>query len=558
MSEEMMSVFAKTIMENRYAHDVNQWQDGGYKLRKETWNEIAYRVVDRVLEALPKKVSHTVQSNLRKAVRERKFMPGGRYLFASGHEFHQTQNCLLLRAVDTREGWGQLIQHCMLALMTGAGLGVNYSLLRPEGAPLGRSGGSSSGPLALMQIVNELGRGARQGGARRGAIWAGLAWDHPDVFKFIACKNWSEDLRALKARDYNAAAPMDFTNVSVCLDDDFFRAYQMPWHPKHAHARAVYWEVVNGMLRTGEPGFSVDVGQDAGEDLRNACTEITSSDDSDICNLGSINLARVDSIEEFKELVELGTLFLMAGTLYSDVPYEKVKAVRNHNRRLGLGLMGIHEWLLARGKQYGPDEELAKWLEVYKTQSRAAADTIAMHQGISRPVKVRAIAPNGTISIVAETTSSAEPLFCAAYKRRFRDGEVHKFQYVVDPTAKRLVEKGVDPDSIEDAYTLAADPERRVSFQAWLQQYVDHAISSTINLPAWGTEHNNASRVDAFGHMLIKYLPHLRGITAYPDGARGGQPLNRVSYQEAVSGAGETFIEGSDVCDITKGGSCGA
>jgi ribonucleoside-diphosphate reductase alpha chain len=58
--------------------------------------------------------------------------------------------------------------------------------------------------------------------------------------------------------------------------------------------------------------------------------------------------------------------------------------------------------------------------------------------------------------------------------------------------------------------------------------------------------------------MLIKYLPKLRGITCYPDGARGGQPLTAVKYATAMKHTGEIFVESADICDITKGGTCGA
>ena len=113
-------------------------------------------------------------------------------------------------------------------------------------------------------------------------------------------------------------------------------------------------------------------------------------------------------------------------------------------------------------------------------------------------------------------------------------------------------------ENIEDAYTLAENVERRVIFQAWLQQYVDHGISSTINLPPWGTEHNNEQTMQEFGRMLIKYLPKLRGITCYPDGARSGQPLTPVAYHTAIKHVGEVFVEAADICDITKGGTCGS
>ncbi len=128
---------------------------------------------------------------------------------------------------------------------------------------------------------------------------------------------------------------------------------------------------------------------------------------------------------------------------------------------------------------------------------------------------------------------------------------------MVDPTAKRLIDSGISPDSIEDAYTLAENVERRVEFQAWLQKYVDHSISSTINLPSWGSEANNDSKVQGFGQMLYKYLPDLRGVTCYPDGARGGQPLTPIKYKTAIQHVGEVFEEQADVCDLTKGGSCG-
>ena len=555
------TAFARDIMHSRYSHDVpfhgyDPETNDYVAYRKEDWDEIADRTAGAVMGAV--KAPPSLICEVAQAIREKKFIPGGRYLFASGRPFHQVQNCLLMRVQDTREGWGEHLQHSMLALMTGAGIGADYSALRPENSPLCRGGGQSSGPIALMQMTNELGRGARQGGARRGAIWAGLSWKHPDIFKFIHIKDWPEEVKRLKEQDFNFPATLDYTNISVILDDEFFLAYKTPWHPDHAHARKVYWLTVRSMLETGEPGFSVNTGKNAGETLRNACTEITSADDSDICHLGSINLARVSNLAEMSKLVELGTAFLLAGTVYSDVPYPKVADVRQKNRRLGLGLMGIHEWLLVNGLKYGPSDKLESYLQVY-TESTQHAERYATRWDLSTPVKTRAIAPNGTIGIIAETTTSAEPLYAAAYKRRYREGNQWNFQFVVDSTARRLVERhGVKPSDLESAYTLAEDPRRRIAFQAYLQRYVDHSISSTVNLPAWGTPLNNKDRVTDFGNMLMEYLPDLRGITVYPDGSRGGQPLTVASYEEAISHEGEVFHEGVDICDITRGGGCGS
>jgi ribonucleoside-diphosphate reductase alpha chain len=548
MQTESLSSLAQSIMDHKYAHDLKEG--------RETWENIAYRTTKNVMRSVGVTMRDTLAKDICRAITERKFMPGGRYLYASGRPYHQTQNCLLLKCHDSREGWAELLHNAGMALMTGAGIGVDYSDVRGEGCRIRRTGGVATGPIPLMQMLNECGRGIMQGGSRRSAIWAGLRWSHPDVHKFIRIKNWSDEIRAIKEKDFSFPAPLDSTNISVILDDEFFEAYHDDEHVLHATAHAVYWAAVEQMLETGEPGFSIDTGKNSGETLRNACTEVTSRDNNDICNLGSINLARVEDISEFKQLVDLGIAFLMAGTVYSDVPYPDVDRIRTKNRRLGLGLMGMHEWLLIRDKPYGPDEELGMWLAAYAKSGRNA-NAWANEWELSRPKKTRAIAPNGTISIVAETTSAIEPIFCVAYKRRYLKGQQWCYQYVVDPTAKRLIESGVAPERIEDAYNLAHNVERRVAFQAWVQQYVDHGISSTINLPAYGSELNNSKTVRPFGSMLMRYLPQMRGITCYPDGSRGGQPLTPEAYEVAVEHGGQELVEESvNVCDL-RGGSCG-
>ena len=542
-----MSPFAESIRLQKYAHNL---EDG----QKESWEQTAHRVASSVMSVVPVDAA-TVQA-IEDIIARRLFMPGGRYLYASGRALCQVNNCILLRAQDSREGWANLMYKITMSLMTGAGVGIDYSWVRASGSAIKKTGGEATGPLALMQMINEAGRGIMQGGSRRSALWAGLRWDHPDCFKFITMKNWSREVRQMKADDYNFPATMDGTNISVLLNTKFFCAYASPDHPQHNLSHEVYWSVVRQMLKTAEPGFSVDFGKNEGETLRNACTELTSSDDSDICNLGSINLARIESLEEMKTVVRLATIFLLAGTVYSDLPYAQIEEVRHKNRRLGLGLMGLHEWLLQRGKQYAPDPELGKYLDIYATSTEIAREQAEVW-GLSAPVKTRAIAPNGTIGIVAETTSGIEPIFCVAFKRRYLIGHELHYQYVVDAAAKRLIQKGVVPDAIEDAYTLAEDVERRLNFQAWVQGYVDHGIASTLNLPAWGTEFNHEGLVRSFGETLMKYLPRLRGVTAYPDGARGGQPLTRVSYDEAMQYEGKVYVEQQDVCELSGRGSCG-
>lgn len=548
MMNERMSKFSHTIMEQKYSHTK---MDG----TKEDWNNIAYRVSKNVLKAV-----HATKEQITRTheiIRDRKFIPGGRYLYATGRQYHQVNNCFLFRAEDSREGWASLMEKATLSLMSGGGIGVDYSDIRGEGKLIRKTGGTSTGPIALCQMINESGRYIMQGGSRRSAIWAGLKWSHPDIQKFVTLKNWSQGVRDLKAADYNFPATLDGTNISVLLDDEFFEAYHDEKNALNSHAQSVYWTTVRQMLKTGEPGFSIDTGKNSKETLRNACTEVSSEDDSDVCNLGSINMARISSLEEMAEVVELGVAFLLAGTVYSDVPFAEIDKVRSKNRRLGLGLMGLHEWLLLHGKQYGPDSDLEQYLKVY-AQSTLKVKAYAKKWELSMPVKTRAVAPVGTIGIIGETTTGIEPIFCAAYKRRYLHGHIWHYQYVVDPTAKRLVESGVPVDKIEDAYTLAEDVERRLAFQAWVQTFVDHSISSTINLPEWGSELNNDGKVRDFGTTLMKYLPKLRGVTVYPDRARAGQPINPIRLSDALQHQGEVFEEAGDVCEITKGGECGA
>jgi ribonucleotide reductase alpha subunit len=877
-----MGVFARTIAENKgYAH----LKASG---RREEWPEVAERVAFNVVAPFIPDLASRVQ----KLIEARKLMPGGRYLYASGRPYPQVNSCFLFRASDSRDGpcgWADTVGKSVNALMTGGGIGVVYSDLRQEGAPVRGLGGLSTGPLALMRMVNECARYVRQGGSRRSAVWAGLRWNHPDIFKFITLKDWDEVTLEGRRRDFNFPAPMDTTNISIILDDLFFEAYNDRSHSLYNLACDVYWEAVRHMLRTGEPGFSVDIGENSGENLRNApvhgdtrvltnygyvpverivgtpttvwtgrqwapdvvfrktgtkvptllvrmtggreitcdpshpfmvetwtgkghrrrlesmdrvlaselqegdvlsvslptpevqglnreaytlgfiygdgslhsplsrprgysgprrevgatvticclekvpcteqfastlvrsmsgnsggfdkytfhdvalfdgldkdtpppapdatwaasflaglfdadgnadpvqkrirlasvkegflkgiarmlesigilahvtpggpsgyggqyswqlvvatdymarflavvptvrvrldltdwkpyraslvrvlsveeaghadvycadvkvsehtfqaegvlvsnCTEVTSRDDSDMCNLSSINLARIGSRDEFFEVMDAAIPFLLCGTLYSKLPLSGMYQVRERNRRLGLGLMGVHEWLLARGLRYGPCDELAEWLKAY-TLSGSLANRWADRLGISRPVATRSVAPTGTISIVAETTSGVEPVLAVAYKRRYLDGKDWRAQVVVDPTAKRLIDRGVDPSLVEDSLTLAEDVERRMSFQAWLQGHVDHGVSSTINLPPWGSSLNNPATVTQFGNTLLNYLPRLRGITAYPDGARGGQPMTRMSYHDAISRVGVSFLDGSE--EQCPSGVCG-
>ena len=851
-TDVFMSPFPNDIYKQKYSMD-----------GQETWADTCKRVINSVCGQL---LDTKTKDKLYQFMFDRKFIPGGRYLYSSGRSFHQVNNCFLFRAEDSREGWADATQKAISALMSGGGIGFDYSALRPEGARIGRTGGTSTGPISLMKIINESGRQIMQGGARRSAIWSGLLWSHPDTKKFIHIKDHNKSLKEMKAKDFNFELPMELTNISVNYDTEFFIAIEDEQHPKHQLAKEIWKDNCKQAFSSAEPGMAFNFRKDA-ESLRNACvtgdtkiltedgykdieslvgqivkvwngfeysevepkvtgvnqpilsvnfsdgrvlnctpyhkfhistdyhggtkvveakdlesgmklikhkfpiiehgdnneyaynqgfisaegmdnyktfwvyepkyiclnrlkgqlqgkeyisntgtkrksfkfdgeafpktfipftwnikskldwlaglfdgdgtelkegglqissvdrkfladtqellstlgvqakllngnpvrqtlmpdgkggkrmfdcqasfrlclgavqmqdlkslglkcermsfdkkpnrdasqfitvtdvtengvaeqvfcfnepkrhmaifngvltgqcTEVTSEEDSDKCNLGTVWMNRCKDKKEFAEVVKLSTFFLLCGGIYSDVPTEKIKQIGTKNNRIGLGLGGIHEWLMLRGQKYEVVPELHKWLAIYRDESDGAAFVGAKQLNVSVPKGIRAIAPNGSIGILAETTTGIEPLFCKAYKRRyFKEGKWLS-QLVVDGAVKRLLNQGVKIEDMQDAYDL--NFRQRVKFQADVQNYVDMAISSTCNMPSWGSELNNEKTVDKNADILLKYAKRLRGFTVYPDGCRGGQPLTPVDLKEALADEGKVFEENEKDC----------
>lgn len=547
MSTATLSAFdqyANNIMELRYSHTVQG--------RKESWEEIVHRVVFNIMlgqERVPKDIAQDIEQ----IIVDRKFIPGGRILSQAGRQYHQTDNCFTLHAEDTREGWADLLHKCTMMFMSGGGVGVDYSQLRPYGTQLKRSGGISSGPIPLIHAVNAVGAAVRQGGERRGAIYASLKWDHADVQQFIHLKNGNNCLQ--------------HTNISVRFDKLWQECYS---HIKgNLNVNDTFLDTLQHACQWGDPGFQFDADNQI---LRNACTEVISADDCDSCCLGSINLARIDSLQELSDVVQLGTLFLLCNTLYTHKPIQKVADVKARNRRLGLGLMGVAEWFIQRKLPYGTAikyEEIKgykladvnfaflEWLETYKQASDYAADVWSDKLQIARPIATRAIAPTGTISIAGgHTTPGIEPIFCQAYTRTYNTLKTqnhsngYRSEIVIDPVVQNLMQQGHSVDNIDTAYSLARTVEgieRRIAFQAFCQHYVDNAISSTVNLPQYvpGIE-------DKIAPILLKYLPRLRGITFYPDGRHNNQPVKQVDIKYALQQQG--VLKQHESC---KGGECG-
>ena len=547
------SKFSEDIFRHKYAHeDCHTWADLSRTLVKDVCGDL---------------MTKDEQDQLIQYITELKFIPGGRYLYYAGRASKFFNNCYLLKAEeDTREDWANLSWKSESCLMTGGGIGIDYSVYRHSGSGLKSTGGIASGPIPKMQMINEIGRRVMQGGSRRSAIYGSLNWNHLDAEALLEAKNWYDmpvgntgvSLGQVKEQDFNFPAPLDMTNVSLNYNTEWLTQY---WETKNVGD--VFLKNVKQALSTAEPGFSFNFFDKENETLRNACTEVTSADDSDVCNLGSLNLGRIEDIAEFSDVCELATKFLLCGTLKATLPYSRVNRVREKNRRLGLGLMGVHEWLIKKGYTYDVSPELHQWLSIYRGVSDRVSRDFSSYLSISTPVANRAIAPTGSIGILAGTSTGIEPIFAVAYRRRYlKANQRWHYQYVVDSAAQEIINiHGTKPEKIESAIDLAEDYKRRIAFQADVQDYVDMAISSTINLPAWGTKLNYEDTVSSFANTLASYAHRLRGFTVYPNGCRGGQPLSSVPYSEAVDKLGEEFEEGietHDICSITQhGGSCG-
>jgi ribonucleoside-diphosphate reductase alpha chain len=254
--KEFKTSFANDIFKLKYAHGPN-----------DTWNDLSSRVVDAITGGTNVLLSSDERHTLRGFISRQLFIPGGRYLYYAGRTAKYYNNCFLLRCEDdTREEWSGVTWRAMSCLMTGGGIGIDYSRLRASGASLRRTGGIASGPIPLMYAINEIGRNVMQGGSRRSAIYASLNWQHPDIPQFLTSKNWDEQRvggstnGSLKQENFNHPAPLDMTNISLNYDDKW------GFDPKNE----TFLTNCRQAMMTGEPGFSFNFGDKSNETLRNA------------------------------------------------------------------------------------------------------------------------------------------------------------------------------------------------------------------------------------------------------------------------------------------------
>ena len=495
-----------------------------------------------------------------------KFVPGGRVMHGAGREDARRRptlsNCYVVPIEeDSLEGIYRCITESAMVYRTGGGVGTDLSTLRPEGAPVNATIDHSPGATAFMNLFSESTNTVSQAG-RRGALMLTMRVDHPDIEKFITIKN---DPRRIKVQH---------ANISVLITHEFMNAvmhdseFELRWGGntyRKVKARELWHKIIKNAHASAEPGI---IFWDTMRDYHNVeyANPLTSTNPCGeqplasytACNLGNINLCKfVDEQgwfdhEALAETTRIATRFMDNIIDYNmeNHAFDKIKKAVASDRRIGLGITGLADALVMMKIKYDSEQALLETEkimqvvrdEAYKTSieiakekgpfplfdwdgysaskfvqnlPQAIQDSIKQH-GI-RNSTVLTVPPVGTGSIVAQTSSGIEPIFCTSYRRRVKnhDGDTFSEYKVYHPLIKRLW--GDDeslPEYVRTAHDI--DPYFRVKMQGIIQKYVDSSISSTVNLA------EDVSVETVADIYMTAYKTGLKGITVYREGSREG------------------------------------
>jgi ribonucleoside-diphosphate reductase alpha chain len=518
-----------------------------------------------------REASHELARRYERAMRDLDFLPNSPTLMNAGTPLGNLAACFVVPVPDEMGGIFEAVKRMALIHKTGGGTGFSFSRLRPRDDHVASTGGIASGPVPFIGVFDAATDAVRQGGRRRGANMGILRVDHPDVLEFIGAKRAPGRLRNF--------------NISVAATDAFMRAVASDGayalvNPRtrapsgEVRARPVFDAIVEAAWRTGDPGLVfIDAVNRAhptpaqGEiEATNPCGEMPLLP-YEACNLGSVNLARfvregrLDR-ERLGEAVDLAVRFLDDVIDAARYPFPEIDAVVRANRKVGLGVMGFAEMLARVGVSYADPEALEVAGDVMSfiearaqaasralarergpfpawAASRLAAEAASGGAGPLRNATVTSIAPTGTISIIAGTSSGIEPFYALAFVRHVLDGaELPELEPLFEEEARAagildraLVERllaegslaripGV-PDRLRRLFVTAADvpPEQHVRMQAAFQRHCDNGVSKTVNLPP------GASADDVRRCYLLAWELGCKGITVFRSGSKGEQVL---------------------------------
>ena len=377
------------------------------------------------------------------------------------------------------------------------------------------------------------------------------------------------------------------SNVSVLVDDGFFELVHnnediiFEWNGKETSripAKEVWDIIVHNSWESGEPGIlNIGLANEMNNIWyhkplisTNPCGEIW-LEEYGCCDLGAINLVEhIDSNtgdmdwDMLADTVTVGVRFLDDVLDVNIYPLPKIEKNCQNVRRIGLGIMGLGHALIKLGVRYDNAEGRKKVEQIFnfiKKRAYESSTYLAAEKGSFpafdadkfldsgfcktltngirakineygiRNCAILTIAPTGTTSIMAATSSGIEPVFSPGYKRRYyasKEGSndrVIEEEIVIDPLFQQLYEDGYDLDSFVSAHEI--DVEDHLRMQSIVQKHIDNAVSKTINLP-------NDYPVERYGSLLQKYGPKLKGTTVYRSGSRGNEPLTPLSVEDAI------------------------
>jgi len=499
-----------------------------------------------------------------------RFLPNSPTLMNAGRPLGQLSACFVLPVGDSMEEIFEAVKNAALIHKSGGGTGFSFSRLRQKGATVRSTGGVASGPVSFMRVFNVATEAVKQGGTRRGANMGILRVDHPDILEFIRCKSNTSDINNF--------------NISVGLTEAFMRAVETSENydlidPKtkkavsQLNAREVFDEIVDAAWATGEPGI-VFLDRLNRDNVVPSIGEIESTNPCgeqpllpyESCNLGSIDLVSLLKEEDgavkldfdlLKSTVEEAVHFLDNVIDVNNYPLERIAEMTRSTRKIGLGVMGFADALLALGIPYNSSEGVAfaeRVMSFVETTGHNASRRLAKTRGAfplfgestlkdGEPIRnatVTTIAPTGTLSIIAGCSSGVEPVFGYVYIRNVMDGtqmvevnpllmeKLHALGLDSEEMFQRIAAEGTIahiaeiPEEVRNVFVCAHDisPEAHIRMQAAFQRHTDNAVSKTVNFP------NAATRENVYAVYLLAYREGLKGVTIYRDGSRTGQVLN--------------------------------
>lgn len=273
------------------------------------------------------------------------------------------------------------------------------------------------------------------------------------------------------------------------------------------------------------------------------------------CNLGSLVLPNFihngrTNWSKLEEVISVAVRLLDNILDVNKFSIDKIKIASTNSRRVGIGVLGLAEYLFSKGVRYGTPEAVAvteKIMKFIRDCAYQASVLLAVEKGAfpkfdsalytkadfirnlspslrsdirrhgTRNCTLLAVAPTGTISLLTGYSSSIEPIFARAYTRTDR---ISSRNYI-HPMLNRFVD-GI-PDWFVDSHQLS--PKEHLEIQVAVQKYVDGSVSKTINLPSTYSG-------DELSSLLLEYILDVKGVTVYRDGSRSGQILKHMTDEE--------------------------